>query len=164
VSVATPLAADEAMAVRPLSVSFTLGVKAGLIPPLGVAPELLLHPGNLMLGVFGITLPGGGNGSRYSIGGEFGYEFAQPGQSTPYVLGTVLHYDESANSAGRYERTDVATITAGYEWKSSRVEIQLGGGALFVLNDEVPACTGFCFNWNVPPVLPTLDFALRYRF
>jgi hypothetical protein len=102
--------------------------------------------------------------SRVLIGGELGYEFAPPGDSTWYLLGTLFHYFAATDASGFYERGDAATLTGGYEWKWAHFELQLGAGGLFILRDETPPCTGWvCFRVT-PPVLPTFDLSARYHF
>ncbi len=150
---------------HPVPVDPALGIKSGLIPPILVVPELVLHAGHGMLGVFGIATSGGlgEGGARYTIGGELGYELGEPGRSSPYFLGSFFHYDASANATGFYERSEMLAFTGGYTWKGERVELQLGGGALLLLHDEVPPCSGFICVRVTFPVVPTFDLSLRYR-
>jgi hypothetical protein len=157
-------ASDGAAEARPLALA--LGVKTGFIPPVLAAPELVLHGPHFFLGAFGIATGGGmGNGgARFTLGGDLGYELAQAGRSTPYLLGSFLHYTARTDASGFSERSDLLTITAGYEWKGEHLELQLGAGALFILHDQVPPCAGwFCGFMSAPPVLPALDLSLRYR-
>ena len=145
-----------------LPVEVALGIKTGLIPPVLAAPELVVHADHALLGFFGMGL--GGDTRQTTLGGELGYEFAGFGLSTPYLLGSFFHYDSTTHATGDYERSDVLTATAGYEWKGNHMELQLGGGLLFLLRDEVPPCTGFGCIRITMPVMPTFDLALRYRF
>lgn len=143
------------------TVAFSLGIKTGFIPPVLAAPELVVHGAHFLIGAFGMY----GGAGRWTIGGELGLELSPPGQSTFYVLGTLFHYAEAPNASGSYERSDEATLTGGYEWKWARFELQLGAGALFILRDETPPCSGwFCGFKPIPPVLPTFDLSARYRF
>lgn len=157
-------AASDEVEARPFSAA--VGIKAGVIPPVAAAPEVVLHARQVMLGLFGIALPAGvgRNAAQTTLGAELGFEFAEPGSNTPYVLGSYFHYDASTDPAGRYERSDALTLTGGYTWKGKYLELQLGAGALFIVNDELAPCTGWFCGWRTPPVLPTLDLSLRYRF
>jgi hypothetical protein len=160
-AIAAPRSAAENEAPRrPIGVA--LGIKTGVIPPALAAPELVVHAEHALLGLFGMAL--GGDTSRTTLGGELGYEFTEFGLSTPYLLGALFHYDSTTHATGAYERSDMFTLTGGYEWKGRHVELQLGGGVLFLLHDELPPCTGWgCIRITIP-VLPTFDLALRYRF
>jgi hypothetical protein len=130
-AVVAPGKAAEHEAPR-VPIGVALGIRAGVIPPVLAAPELVVHAGNALFGFFGMGL--GGDTSRTTFGGELGYEFAEYGQSTPYALATFFHYDSSTHSTGAYEHSDVLTLTGGYEWKGRHVELQLGGGALLFLH------------------------------
>jgi hypothetical protein len=148
------------------AISVAIGIKAGIIPPVAVAPELVIHFPHLFLGAFGIATPGGvGNGgTRVTVGGEVAFEISQPDQSTAYLSSALFHYEAAKDSAGFYERSDMLTVTGGYEWKARHLDFQLGAGVLFLLKDETPPCSGwFCFNFH-QSLLPALDLSLRYRF
>lgn len=155
----TPARADAGE--ESATLAFSLGIKTGLIPPLLAAPELVVHGPHFLIGAFGMY----GGAGRSTIGGELGFELSPPGESTFYVLGTLFHYAQATNASGFYQRSDAVTLTGGYEWKWSRVELQLGAGALFVLRDDTPPCSGwFCGFRPIPPVLPAVDLSARYRF
>jgi hypothetical protein len=161
--------ADADKEARPVSAA--LGLKLGVIPPVLVAPELVVHAPHLFLGVFAIVTGGGlgEGGDRLTLGGELGYEFARPGRSTPYLLGTILHY-EAAQSASIYsEEAEILSLTAGYEWKERHLELQLGAGVFFLLRDQIKRvpCTGwFCPGFSLPPYVPfpAFDLSVRYGF
>jgi hypothetical protein len=38
------------------------------------------------------------------------------------------------------------------------------GRRVFVVHDEVAPCTGWLCGFKPPPVLPTVEISLRYRF
>jgi len=147
-------------------VTVALGVKTGFIPPVFAAPELVVHTPHVLLGVFGILTGGGpgGGASRQTVGGELGLELNAPDQSTPYLLGTWFHYNAAPDPSGFYERIEAVTLTGGYEWRWSRLELQLGLGALFVLKDETPPCSGWVCVKMDSGVAPAFDLAARYRF
>ncbi len=142
---------------EPAPIGIAIGIKTGLIPPVLATPELVVHGPHFLLGAFGIV-----TSDQLTLGGELGCEFAPPGKNTFYLLGSYFHYSRNGTS-GFYERSDAMTLTSGYEWKGRHVELQLGGGALFILADDVSPCT-FCFKGLLPTVLPTFDLAVRYRF
>jgi hypothetical protein len=146
-------------AEQEVPVSAALGIKAGAIPPVLLAPELVLHAPHVFLGTFGMA-----TGDGVTLGAELGAEFSQAGQNTPYVLGTYFHFASNANATGGRESIDALTLTAGYEWIWKHVELQVGAGALFLVNDEVAPCTGWFCGFRPPPVLPTVEISLRYRF
>jgi hypothetical protein len=157
-----PVAAETDGAKQEPPVTISVGIKTGGIPPVLVAPELVLHWEYIMVGAFAMyTTTGAG---RWTVGGELGYEVAGAGKNTPYLLGAIFHYSAETDAAGRYERTDVATLTAGYEWKWRHFELQFGLGALFILKDELQPCSDFfCYRPDIR-VLPTFDLSGRYRF
>jgi hypothetical protein len=170
-SIAPAFAADEPEAGperRPVTAA--LGLKTGVIPPVLAVPEIVIHVPHFFAGAFGIITRGGigGGGNRLTLGGEVAYEIHPPDRSTPYVSGSFFRYETGADAAGFSERSNVLTLTAGYEWKVKHLELQLGAGALVVLSDErnTPPCTGFCFDFQLPMpmVIPTFDLAARFRF
>jgi hypothetical protein len=135
------------------------GLHGGLLPPIFAVAELLARPiPHVALGAFGMALP-----SQFTIGGELLVEYDAPEVSSGYTQLAVLHF---ANTSEHWERAQVLYITAGYLWKfDSGLELQLGGGALFILADKGPPCTGeFCVRFEPPPILPTAELAVRYRF
>jgi hypothetical protein len=154
---------------EPAPVTVAIGLKAGVIPPVLVVPEIVLHAPHLFVGAFGIFIGGGSlDGARATYGGELGYEFNQPGKSTPYLSGAVFRYETWPDATGWYERIGLLALTAGYEWKLKHLDLQLGGGALIVVSHETapPSCPGLCFDlrglW--PPLMPAIDLAARFRF
>src|SRR6266849_4229444 len=100
-----PVVAASGAAEEPGAVGVALGVKAGFIPPVLATPELVLHFPHFWLGAFGIRTNGGlGNGAgRLTLGGELGYEFKPPGESTPYLLGSFFHYSADTDASGFHE-------------------------------------------------------------
>ena len=150
-------------------VSAALGVKLGVIPPVLVAPELIVHAPHLHLGVFGIATGGGigEGGDRLTFGGELGYEFGQMGRNTPYVLGTILHYEAARSPSGYSETSEILSLTGGYEWKEGHLEVQLGAGLFFFLRDQVtraPCSDWFCPGFSMPAFLPLPAFDLSFRY
>jgi len=138
------------------------GVRFGLMPPVLTVVELLARPvPHLTLGVFGMTIP-----DRSSLGAELLIETAQPGKSTPYLEASYLSYHDTRP---RWERSQVGYVTVGYIWRSAiGLECQVGGGAMFILSEELAPCSQwFCASFMgppTPPVFPTLDLALRFGF
>src|SRR4051812_24317512 len=79
---------------EPAPVTVAIGLKAGVIPPVLVVPEIVLHAPHLFVGAFGIFIGGGSlDGARATYRGELGYEFNQPGKSTPYLSGALFRYE-----------------------------------------------------------------------
>ena len=66
----TSVSADPGEESAPLA--FSLGIKAGLIPPVLAAPELVVHGPHFLIGAFGIH----GGAGRSTIGGELGLELS----------------------------------------------------------------------------------------
>jgi hypothetical protein len=145
-------AATEAVPHR-----LSAGVRFGFVPPIFAVAELLARPiPQLGLGIFGMAIP-----DKRSIGGEVMLETRPDGISTPYFQLAYLYYRDRTP---RDERAQVAYATAGYIWRT-RVgpEFQLGAGALFIVSDQLPQCTEFCFSDLFPKILPTVEMALRFN-
>jgi hypothetical protein len=163
-------AADTESTAPPSPVSVAIGVKTGIIPPVLAVPEIVFHAPHFFFGAFGITTRGGvgAGGQRLTLGAEAAYEIHPPDRSTPYISASYFRYDSGADAGGFSERSDVVTLTGGYEWKANHLELQLGVGALVIVGDErtSPPCTGFCFDFQLqtPRILPTFDLAARFRF
>jgi hypothetical protein len=145
----------EAPAREPL---VGVGVRLGFLPPILTVVEAVVRPvPHVALAAFGMVVP-----RRFTLGGAVAFEMAEAGRATPYLQLAYAFYSASGSS---WERSHVAYVTGGYLWKfTSGLDLQVGGGALFVLADELPPCTGFCIELKVPPILPTLDLAGHFRF
>jgi hypothetical protein len=134
------------------------GVRLGFVPPVLAVAEVLVRPvPHLALGIFGMALD-----HRSSAGAEVMMETAAPGASTPYGQLAYLYYRDQGQ---RPERSQLLYATGGYTWKTAHGEVQLGGGLLFFVSDELapcPAGTFICIGNVLPPVLPTLDLAFRF--
>lgn len=145
----------EAPAREPL---VGVGVRFGFLPPILTVAEAVVRPmPHVALAAFGMAVR-----QRFTLGGSIAFEAAEPGCDTPYLQLAYAFYSASGSS---WERSEVGYVTAGYLWKStSGLDLQLGGGALFVLADERPPCTGYCFEFKVPPILPTLELSGHFRF
>jgi hypothetical protein len=158
------VAGDEAQREHLLAV----GVKLGLIPPILTVVEVVTRPRpKLTLGLFGMytASAGIGNGAaRISLGGEAILEFREGRRNTPYLSFAYDYFHASPDANGNWETSQVAYVTAGYVIKSSRVEVYFGGGLIFFLSDDLPPCTGFCFDNSPPLLLPTLELGARFAF
>jgi len=104
----TSVSADPGEESAPLA--FSLGIKAGLIPPVLAAPELVVHGPHFLIGAFGIH----GGAGRSTIGGELGLELSPPGESTFYVLGTLFHYQQAPNARPSRSRRPALPDADGY--------------------------------------------------
>lgn len=135
-----------------------LGVRFGVVPPVLTVVEVLARPvPHLALGIFGMAVD-----RQSSGGGEVMVEMAPPGASTGYMQLAYLYYSDTRQ---REERSQLLYATAGYTWKSAHGEAQVGAGFLFILSDELAPCapgTFVCFGRLGPPILPTVDLALRF--
>jgi hypothetical protein len=167
-AVAAPARAQVQGDEAPREHLLAIGVKAGILPPILAVVEVVARPRpKLTLGVFGMYTSGVGLGSgsaRTSVGGEVAFEFREGRRNTPYVSLAYDYYHASPDAFGNWEISQTGYLTAGYLWKSARVELYLGGGLLIVLADDLPPCTGFCVNSQVSPLLPTLELGVRFAF
>ncbi|WP_242344133.1 hypothetical protein [Anaeromyxobacter terrae] len=149
----------------------SIGVKCGVIPPILTAPELLVRIGSgLAFGLFGIYTTIDGE-AQTLVAPEVLLELREGRRSTPYLEAAYLLYSETSKGGGA-DKMDYFALTAGYEWKWSSVELQLGGGIQFLTREEKAPCESQPGEWfggcgldlETPSVLPAIDLALRYRF
>jgi len=144
---------------------FSAGVRFGIFPPVLTALEVSLRPvDHIAVSAYGIFISRDG-GQLLLIATSVTAESGKRDQNGWYLSTGVIH--ASMNSAGVSEVLVLMPITAGYLVKSAHFELQLGGGMQLVVVDhrDAPACTGWgCVHIAVPPVLPAVDLALRYRF
>lgn len=163
---ATPAPADAQDASSEDAI-VAVGGRAGLIPPLLFAPEVMLRPcPNLAAGVFGMYTRGAGIGSggtRTSLGGALLLEFQRGRRDTGYLSMAYDYYHASPNADGFWETLQLGYLTGGYMVKGSHVDLYFGGGLVFVLAQDKAPCTAFCIDVT-PPLLPTLELGLHYAF
>lgn len=143
---------------------FSAGVRFGIFPPVLTALEVSLRPvDHIAFSAYGIFFSH--NGGQLLIASSVTAETGKRDQSGWYLSTSMIY--ASTNSDRISEVTVLVPITGGYLVKSGHFELQLGAGVQLVLVDhrDGPACTGWgCVSIAVPPVLPAVDLAFRYRF
>ena len=167
VALARPARADDPQAQQaPPDRKLAIGVRAGIIPPILTAAEIVVRPrAKLALGLFGMYTTGAGignGGTRTSIGGHITYEFRVGRRETPYFSFAYDYYHASPDTNGFWETTQLAYLTGGYIGKWDWLEFFFGGGIVVEVAEDKPPCQ-ICVNVG-PGVLPTLELGVRFAF
>ncbi len=154
----------------PVDKHFAVGLHAGAIPPIFVVPALWIRPiQHFAVGVLGMYLPKTeAEPTRWTVGGHVRVDFTNGNKDSMYCSFGYYRYREEAvrDSLGLIASgvtTTILPLTFGYLWRGRFVEGQLGGGVLF-WSEHRDVHTSFGFGFDTPPILPTLEAALRYRF
>ncbi len=159
---AAPAPADPG----PEDASLAVGLKAGLLPPLFGLVEVVGRPlPHLGLGLAGVIAPGditGKSGLRWTVSPEVMFE-ARPGRSTYYAEVAYVIYRASGPGDWFEHFQSLRLVPLGYEWRWPAVELQVGVGAQVIVQDDVPPCTGWCIDFDIP-VIPDVEVGVRYRF
>ncbi len=163
--------ADDSQKLLPYAwkPQFGLGLRGGLIPPIFFIPELTFKPGGpIAMNFSALYLPSGAPGlesgaPRLTLGIHLTAEFAKPAESGWYVSAGAVYYHAFRDANGFYETTVLLPMTVGLLARSPILEWQLGAGVQF-WSDDLPPCSGWCFQFKPPPILPALELVIRHVF